>query len=43
MKLPGAVIVFLYFKCYESVVLYIIFLEVARELSRFCKMAQRLK
>jgi len=31
------------FKCSESVVLYIISLEVARELSHFCKMALRLK
>jgi len=31
------------FKCRESVVLYIISLEVALELSRFCKMALRSK
>jgi len=31
------------FKCCESVVLHIILLEVARKLSRFCKMARRSK
>jgi len=34
---------FVSFKCCESVVLYIILLKVARELSRFCKMARRSK
>jgi len=31
------------FNYFESVVLYIILLEVARELSRFCEMARRSK
>jgi len=31
------------FKCFESVVLYIILLKVTRELSRFRKMARRSK
>jgi len=34
---------FFSFKCCGSVVLYILVLEVARELSRFCKMARRSK
>jgi len=37
-------LIFLFsFNCCEFVVLYIILLEVARELSRFCKMAHRTK
>ena len=34
---------FFIFRCCESVVLYIILLETARKLSRFCKMARRWK
>jgi len=34
---------FFSFKCCESFVSYMILLEVARELSRFCRMAQRSK
>jgi len=36
-------IILSYFQIYGSVVLYIILLEVAREFSRFCKMARRSK